>query len=256
MLSFCLLSAVYTAQVSGMSQAAEPDLINLKTPHTLKASEQSASVELRYEGGYEKTVRGDLGYSYGVTDHFEVDGTASLSKWNTETTPGGTTVRSGGTDEELALKYKVDSVIPVSAQVGLSYVHTPAQTDRLAATLGASAEYAPQPGLRFYANPRAVLLDKNSIVGFGLGASLRVVEGIDLIGDWTPILAGQNSIDTQTGTRSRGQLYSVGLRFRKFVPNGTLDVGVTNAVGSTTGDSLTPTVGDSPSLFVRASYRF
>jgi len=245
-----------SAQVSGMSQSAEPDLINLKTPHTLKASEQSASIDLRYEGGYEKTLRGDLAYSYGIMDHLEVDAAASLSKWNTETDANGDTVRSGGTDEELSLKYRVNAEFPVSVQAGLAYVQTPAQDDRLAGTLGASAEYEIQPGLHVYANPRVVFLDNNSIFGFGLGASFRVVDGIDLIADWTPILSGQNVIDMQTGNRSRGELYSAGLRFRHIVPNGTLDIGVTNAIGSTTGASLTPTLGGSPALFVRASYRF
>jgi len=250
------MSAVLTAQVAGMTHVSEPDLINLKTPHVLQAGKQSVSIDTRYEGGYEKTVRTDVEYGFGLCDHLEVDGVTSLSRWDTEAAAAGPTVRAGGTDEEVSLKYKLDTQVPVTVQAGLAYAQTPAQDDRLATTLGASAAWEATEGIQLYANPRAVFLDKNSIVGFGLGFSAKVMQDIDVLGDWTPILSGQNTVDMQTGLRGRAQLYSIGLRLKNLVPHGAVDLGITNSTGSTTGTSLTPTLGNSPSLFVRLSYRF
>ena len=256
MFGFLLLTAALTAQGNGMPPASGPDLINLKTPQVLGAGQQAASVDLRLEGGYEKTLRADLGYRFGLGHNFEVDGATSLTRWDTETAASGSTVRSGGTDGEVSLKYKVDAGVPVSVQAGLAYVQTPAQQDRLETTLGASAEWEPTKGVRLYANPRAVFLDNNSIFGFGLGFSAKIVQGIDLLGDWTPILSGDNTVDMQTGQRDRGELYSIGLSFNDLIPKGAVDLGITNATGSTTGSSLTPTLGGAPSLFLRLSYRF
>src|SRR5580658_3061823 len=107
MFGFLLITAAMTAQGGGMAPASVPDLINLRTPQVLDAGKQAASVDLRFEGGYEKTLRAGLGYRFGLGHNFEVDGAASLSRWDTETSASGATVRSGGTDEEVSLKYKV-----------------------------------------------------------------------------------------------------------------------------------------------------
>jgi hypothetical protein len=251
-----LLGILSFANAQTPLPANDQNLINLQTPTLLGDMRSSASLDLRYFGGYNKTPTGDFSLGYGICKYWEVDLAGSFSKWNSANLGGGEQIRFGGTDEELSIRYQIPIEVPVTLSVGESYTQTPAQPRRLATTFGGSVGYSPIPKIRLYLNPKAVLLDHNGLVGISFGAAVDVAPNLTLMGDWTPLIAGENTFDTQTGGRSRGQIYSVGLRLSNLFPHGTLDVGVTNSSGITTGSSLTPSLGESPSLFARFTYRF
>jgi hypothetical protein len=256
--NFCivaLLTGSSFAAAQSQLPASDPNLINLQTPSLLSKSQSAASLDLRYFGGYDKSLRGSLWYGFGICKDLEIDVAGSFAKWNTANYPDGNFIRFGGTDEELSLRYALP-VSNLTVQGGLAYVQTPAQSHRIAATVGGSYGYSPIKQVRFYLNPKAVFLDRNSLVGIGLGTSIDLVHHISLLGDWTPLIAGDNTFYTADQSRSRGELYGVGLRFSNLYRNGTVDIGVTNSTGITTGSSLTPSLGDSPSLFGRLTYRF
>ena len=253
-----LAASLTVAQAQTAPLASDVSLINIQTPTLLHSGQSSALVDLRYFGGYDKTLHGDLEFGYGISKHFELDVAGSFAKWNSAATPSGNVIRFGGTDEELSLRYHVPGMgsLPVAVQVGLADTQTPAQDHKLAATLGGSVGYSLDRMVRFYFNPKAVFLDHNTLVGLGLGASVELVSKVSFIADWTPMVAGDNTIDTQTGNRSRGQIYSAGLRYSGSHHKNVLDLGVTNGTGITTGSSLTPSLGNSPALFVRLTHRF
>ncbi len=250
---FLMMSALASAQTP--LPVNDASLVNLQTPVLLAPSKSAASVDLRYIGGYDKDLRGNLWVGYGVAKNFEIDLAGSFEQWKTVNFENGGFIRFGGTDEELSLRYQTP--LPgLTVQGGADYVQTPAQGHHLATSLGASYGYALIAKLRLYANPRAEFLDNNSLFGLGLGAVYEFCPKLSLMADWTPILAGDNDISTASLSRSRVQLYSVGVRLSGLVQNGSLDFGVTNSNGITTGSSLTPTLGDSPALFARFTYRF
>jgi hypothetical protein len=254
---FALFGTSLSLAQAQSTSASDPNLINLQTPTVLHRGQSAAELDLRYFGGYDKTLHAGVGLGYGLGHGLEVDLAGSFSKWNSALPPSGNEVRFGGTDEELSLKYRLPKMksLPISVQAGLEYVQTPAQPERLAGTLGASAGYSLDSKIRFYLNPKVVFLDHNTLVGLGLGASVDLVSKLTLVADWTPMLAGENTIDTQTGGRTRSQLYSVGLRYG-MTHKCNIDLGVTNASGITSGSSLTPSLGDSPALFVRLTHHF
>lgn len=252
-----LMSTFSLAQAQTAPSANDQNLINLQTPMLLGNGHSSATIDLRYVGGYDKTIHGGLVLGYGISKGLEIDLLGSFSKWQSAGAFGGSTIRFGGTDEELSVRYAVPGMeIPITVQAGLDYAQTPAQMDRVAGTLGASAGFATIQKVRLYLNPKAAFLDRNSLVGIGLGASVDLVPKVLLVADWTPVVAGDNTVSTSTGGLSRAQLYGVGLRFLDLWQGGSLDIGVTNAAGVTTGSSLTPNLGNSPALYARFGYRF
>jgi hypothetical protein len=252
-----LLPALSLAQAQTTLPVTDQNLINLQTPTLLGSSRSAATVDLRYFAGYDKTLHGDLWLGYGLCKDLEIDLAGSFAKWGSTPAFDGTTIRFGGVDEELSIRYRLPfEQVPITVQAGLDYAQTPAQPQRLAGTLGASAGYSPVSKLRLYLNPKAVFLDRNSLVGIGIGASVDLAPKLLLIADWTPLVAGDNTISTSSGTGSRSQLYGVGLRFQDLWAGGSLDIGVTNATGITTGSSLTPDLGDAPALYIRFGYRF
>src|SRR5262249_33787755 len=128
----------------------------------------------------------------------------------------GGAIRHGGDDVEIALR--ADSADPhgrarLSGLIGVAFPSTPAQS---AAALSVGFAVAADAGDRvtLNLNPRAILLKSNAIVGIGLGAAARLGGGVFLVGDYTPIVGGENTRDTTTGARKRGDVYGIALRLQ------------------------------------------
>ena len=246
-------SSLASAQSSGA--VGDAKLLSLTTPSLLSKGETSLGLAFRGFGGSDKLLYTDVSAGYGLSQGLNLEFLGDFASDGSYTSGNGS-IRYGGSDGEVRLRYKLPFSIPASVQTGLAYSATPAQEHRVAATVGASFGYSLGNHISIYAEPKAVILDTNSLVGLGLGATVGVTHGVELIGEWTPMLSGRNSIGTQTLGRDQVELYGVGLRFTNLVRGWTLDVGYTNSTGSTTGFSLTPALGNTGGLLIGGSYRF
>src|SRR5207244_767126 len=84
------------------------------------------------------------------------------------------------------------------------------------------------------------------------GTSIRVSDRVHLVGDWTGIVSGDNTLSTANATRKHKGIWGAALRMSSDGANGhfDLDLGYGNATGSTTGTSLTPGLGNASGFYM------
>ncbi|MGC4047696.1 MAG: hypothetical protein QM758_28215 [Armatimonas sp.] len=87
----------------------------------------------------------------------------------------------------------------------------------------------------FWVEPQAVL-GRDALVGIAIGAA-KSLGGFTLSGSLTPIVNGKNGVNETTGAANRKTLWEAG------ITRGSVTVGATNALGTTTGFGLSPSVG-------------
>jgi len=237
--------------------AATPGvLVNITTPDLLAVKQLSFRADIRVFGDPDDSSVFSPSVQYGLTNNINIGLAASLSKFQTLGLYSGGTARYAGSDIELTAKYgtKVYGKYAVSGQVGLALPNTPAQQSAHI-TLAASGSYSPCASFNLYVNPRAVLITDNSIVGIGLGGSVKLSNNLYWIADYTPILAGNNTLDLGTGNQKSRDIYGIGMRYISTNSKMSLDIGWTNGLGYTTGSSLTPGIGNSSAWYIALNYK-
>jgi hypothetical protein len=246
-----LLTTVAAAQTN---PPTDDDLVTLTTPSVLAPGKGIFDLDFRSFIQDDKLFRTGAAVGLGFGGGWEAEIRGDFSDIGTYDTSSGTQIRFGGNDGEALVKVKITGEL--SVQGGFSYSNTPAQPGRTASVVGASYGYKLNPQLSLYANPRAVILDSNSLVGLGLGASYVCSDAVTLIGEVTPLLAGDNTLSTVDGSRQRVTLYGIALRTTKLVKGVAIDLGYTNSTGQTTGFSLTPGLGNAGAVYLRATSHF
>jgi hypothetical protein len=200
---------------------------------------------LRFFGSKQDGVFADLRLDYGLVTGLAaaLRGTAGPRR----VYGGGLfTIRHGGCDAELLLRYMPPGTQRCAVEIGVSLADTPAQKD-LFPTVQLLHARDLGSGLTLNLAPRAVFIEDNTLVGIGGGLALRLTDTGELVADATAIVHGDNTYSTSTGARARRAVWGVALR---MMPSGgdrhrTIEIGVTNALGGTTGMSLTPGLGGS-----------
>ncbi|MGC4047698.1 MAG: hypothetical protein QM758_28225 [Armatimonas sp.] len=141
---------------------------------------------------------------------------------------GKATLFRGGSDMELG------GTLPpwkgITPQFGVSIPDTPARHQKGAVTARLRWE---QSGISL--EPRAVL-GRDALVGIAVGGQ-RSIGKFLLQGSVTPLVSGKNGIDDVTARPKHTTLWEAG------ISRGIVTVGATNALGSTTGFSLSPSIG-------------
>ena len=233
------------------AQGVASGLVNISTPNIVAPQQLGFRADARVFGGDENTTYGGADIRYGLASNWELGVGASLAQFENFSLPGGGIVRHGGTDLEISAKYAVKQSYKsaTSAQVGVGLPNTPAQTSAHL-TLGLAGSLNVGSGVDLYLNPRAALITDNSIIGLGIGAKIKLARQTFLIGDYTPILTGANTIDVNTGTQRSRDIYGAAIRFALGGGAASIDVGWTNGTGFTTGSSLTPGLGNSSAFYV------
>jgi hypothetical protein len=227
-------------------------LVNLDTAGTAGKGAVAGSLDVRFLSHPDDIAYTSLNVRFGLTPHVEAGIRAVTGANGTRAADNGQNIRYGGSDVEIYAKYGLDRPHGVRLAVlgGVSFPSTPAQ-NQVVGTLSGIGELPLRDRVTAYLNPRAVFLNSNTIVGVGVGVSIRVSDRVHIVGDWTPIASGDNTVSTSDGTRKRGDVWGVAVRFtsgagkRHF----DLDLGYSNATGSTTGFSLTPGLGNSAGFY-------
>lgn len=247
-----------TAPLACMAQGALK-LVNMDTGSILAPGKTSLKLEGRFFGGNESNSYGTLEFDLGLQPEWGFGLRSSFGKVKGFAGPGFL-IRYGGTDVEGFVRYKPATLMGLSLQGGLSVPNTPAQ-DQAFATAAINYELPLQntQGAAFYVGTRGVFREGSNLIGIGGGFSASLGMGLDLVGDFTGIVTGQNTYSTTTGQRIRTAIYGVGLRYQ--TPSAGLydiswNAGVTNGYGGTTGFSLTPGLGSSVAFYAGLSVRF
>jgi hypothetical protein len=230
-------------------------LINLDGPRLLERGMDAGRLDVRAFGGKEDLVYSSLSARVGLGHDWEGAVWASVAGRKSLLLPGGSAIRHGGSDVELLARYRFlreglhRSGTSLTGLIGVALPDTPARTSA-ALTLGLSATNSPGRRVAFTLNPRVAFLDNNTLFGVGLGVQLRLGGRISLIGDYTPLLTGDNTRDTTSGALMHRDLYGVAIRYSAPEERLTLDLGFTNGTGATTGFSLTPGLGGSGAIYL------
>lgn len=235
-------------------------LINLDGPGLLERGDVSGKLDLRAFGGGEDLLYTSLGVHLGLGHNWEGAVRGSFARRKNLPLPGGSAIRHGGNDVELLARYRFFHADPTGSTpivTGLVGVGLPSTPDRGSAslTLGLSAATSLKEYAVFTLNPRAIFLSNNTIFGLGFGAQVRIARGISLVGDYTPLLSGNNTRNTTNGARRSRDIYGAAVRFSSADARVSFDLGYTNGTGATTGFSLTPGLGGSGAFYFALTAR-
>jgi hypothetical protein len=232
-----------------------PDLVNLTTPGVLEQGDQSTRLDLRAFQQDEGIGYGEVELGFGLGHRLEADFKGVFGSRGSHGIAGGGSIDHGGSDGEVQLKYRLPFAIETSVQAGVALASTPAQDGRLSATAGLSVFYPLASRVKLYVNPRVAALDHNSLAGIGVGTEIELSGNLSLVGDWTPLVAGDNTVNTTSGSRDRAQVYSAALRISRVAQDTFIDIGYTSATGGTTGFGLTPGLGGSGAFYAGVTFR-
>ena len=249
-----VLSAVPIHAQTSDSGAIPKDvkLVHLDTPITTAAGQWAGYFDVRSFAGNEDLVYATVGLHAGVGRNWELILRGAFADRKDFALGGGNSIRHGGNDLELAAKYGGQHGI--GGLIGVSFPGTPAQNTG-AMTLGAMAATGAGRSATVYINPRAVFLDNNTICGIGIGARAKLSSSLSVIGDWTPIVSGDNTRDTTSGARRRSDLYGIAVRYTSTNGQFAFDLGYANGTGSTTGFGLTPGLGGDGAFYFSITAR-
>jgi hypothetical protein len=255
-IAFVLL-AIGTAAAQAPADSVQPlKLVNLETPSVLGPGQYDVTAEFRGFGGSDKLAYGTLEANGGFGNGLGLVLRSSFSRVAGFSTSGGT-VEYGGTDYEAQLKYAIPSVSGLALMGGFSAPNTPAH-HTLFGTASALYSYPLQP-VNLYAGAKGVFGSNTSLVALCLGFDYKFQADFHLVGDGALVVTGDNTYSTSTGNAERSSLYGVAVRYspsQAGLLRWSVDLGVTNALGGTSGFELTPSLGSTPGIYVAASVRF
>lgn len=204
--------------------------------------------ELRAFGGREATT-----YYSGQAEYGALVLRAVGARRRIYERPGDATLLHGGADYEIAARHTFPP--GVEGQIGVALSDTAEHHYQGHLTLRARWERPYGERVTFAVEPRAVVGNGGTLVGIGLGGTVKLTDALALVGDVTPIVSGDNNRDFRSGDSKRTTLYSIGLQATPLRhPDLSVTIGATNALGVTTGTSLSSSLsGSALTLKVRLS---
>lgn len=231
-------------------------LVNLDTAAVPAANTSLFRADFRGFGGDEKTGYGTAELSFGLQQGWGAIIRGSFAGFRTFHGPGFD-IRHGGTDIEGLVRYAVPTIPNLTIAAGASIPNTPAQDSPF---LTSEIIYGiPNQGVDLYIGAKGVFRRDSTIAAVAGGFNAHLAEGFSVVGDITLPFTGRNTYSTSTGANQRRAIYGAALR---YMPTTTtreqwsIDLGVTNGTGGTTGFSLTPALGNSVGVFAAATVRF
>lgn len=231
-------------------------LLNIQTPELPDVRRGVYNFDIRAIGGDEDQTYFGIGGVYTLRNNFAIIGRVTYADKRFRAT-AGTPVPSGGTEWEVAGKWRFlqRGASTAAVQIGLLYPNNTRGSDL---EFAGQLQYSRQLGEKttVYFVPK-LLLGRRSIFTLGGGVSYRVNSDFSLFGDIQGPIGTDNTYSTNTGARTGREIWGVGFRYHPeaFGNRASVDFGVTNGLGSTTGYSMTPGLADSAAFFVNFLYR-
>lgn len=251
-----LAAGACIASAQAPSGDTKTKLINLDTTSFPTKGGYSFKADSRFFGNEEDAVYGDLQLDFGLAENFDLALRGSFTKFRNYIVPKAFTIRHGGSDLEAMLKAKCPTMPGLMFGAGVSIPNTPAQQN---AFFTAEALYGvTEQNVSFTIGPRGVFRKDSTLIGLGAGFDMKLGGGVSLVGDATGILTGHNTYSVNTAEARREWIYGLALSYqgRGFGSGYTLEAGITNGTGVTTGFSLTPSLGHSMGLYVGLTFHY
>lgn len=258
----CCIVALAGATLFGTVAAAEETasdigpVLNLDAPGCPDPGKVVWTAGGRIFGSKQDAKFGDLRLDFGVREGLAVTLRGTAGERRTYVGPSFT-IDHGGNDAELLVRYMPPQTPRCAIEIGVSLADTPAQKDTFP-TVQLLHQRPLGSKLTLLLAPRAVFIEDNTLVGIGGGLAWKITDTGELVADVTAIVHGDNTYNTHTGARVRRAVWGVAIRMRpddgdrKTI----IDLGITNALGGTTGMSLTPGLGGSLAGFVAFGCRY
>lgn len=202
------------------------------------------SIEVRgsFFGSAEDRTYASFGLTYGFMENWTAGFRGSFAKKGAAKTVAA--IQSGGSDIELFVRHSLKDSPGLSYQVGVAFPNTPAQTQTFF-TYGADYWFASEEGQpSFGIGGRGVQRGEISLVGLSAGAKIPVGQGMELFGDVTGVIRGENTRSVDTGNAFRSMLYGFGFNYAPASSPASFYALYGNSLGLTTGMSLSPSLGN------------
>jgi hypothetical protein len=166
---------------------------------------------------------------------------------------GPVVIRSGGNDFEIQGKYAVKELPGLAVALGISAPSTPGQTNTF--VTGRAVYGGEFKGVSLYGGLAGVFRSDSNLAAVTLGGETTPNSGLSFLGELNLVVTGNNTFD-RAGNPHRVSTYGVAARYRppNTVNGPSFMLGWTNALGSTTGFSLSPGLNNSGALFVGVSF--
>lgn len=208
--------------------------------------------DIRLFRGDENLTYANISLHFGLGEGAEGILRGSFAPHDLFALPSSGFIAHGGSDLEIMVKQQLKGSENVAWMVGMTFNDSPAQSDGFL-TLGVVAGFG-SGDVTYSFNPRAIMIQDNTLVGLGFGLETEISSGISFVGDFTALVSGDNTRSVTTGAAIQRNVYGAVLRFDAKGPGKFgLDLGYTNAVGNTTGFGMTPSLGDKGTFFVAVS---
>lgn len=115
-------------------------------------------------------------------------------------------------------------------------------------TIELASQYRPIPQLALLLNPKAGFVSSRSVVGVGLGINYELLSGVQLMGEYTPIV--------DAGTNNAPGVWSVGARYFDPQTNLGIDLYGSNAIGQSMLGGLVAKANGETSVGVKLHWLF
>lgn len=228
-----------------------PRLVNTDSGVVLPSGNWQLATELRSFGAKEGNTYGSLlgfaglGNGYGASFKFVAGRTLRRTEQNFQ-------VRYGGTDVELQIRRTFAGTPGFSLALGLATPSTPSQKRPM---ITSSAIYRlPIEPVSVYIGVRNEWRDRNSTAALTLGSSYRINPRWSVCGDLSLLVKGDNAFELGSAKPQRTGLFGVGFQYAA-TDRTSLSVGVTNALGVSTGFGTSPSLGNVTGLFFGVTVR-
>lgn len=233
-----------------VSASASDRLINVDGPSVTPSGSWRLGLGANLHRSQENRTYMSFDGRFGMEAGFELGLRGSFAKVGRASTVAN--LQTGGSDWEATLRYAVPHTMGLTLQGGVAFPNTPQQNTPFF-TYGVSYQVPMAlTEYKIYVGSRGVLRSGSTAMGISAGISAPLGPGLELVGDFTVLVRGVNSRDGQTGNTVRRHIYGVGVRYAPISVPGTFDwsfyAGISNALGMTTGMSLSSALGNQPAL--------
>ncbi|RYG36332.1 hypothetical protein EON81_10070 [bacterium] len=228
-------------------------LVNTDTGLVLPKGVWEATLDGRFFGEKESNGYGGIRGYYGLGNDLGISLKGAFGGRKTFT-GNGFAVRYGGTDIEAQLRYQIRNIPALSIAAGVALPDTPAQDK---AFFTAAVNY----GLRYeelgiFVGARGQYRDGNSLTALTLGAEYAFNPEWSVLGDVAFVVDGENSFSSANARRQKTTTFGAAVR---YTPAGSRNMsyllGLTNAIGSTTGFSNSASFSGATGLFVGFNFK-
>ncbi|CAN5685352.1 hypothetical protein BH11ARM2_BH11ARM2_09590 [soil metagenome] len=248
-----VLTLALVAPWANAQSTSSSHLVSTDTGYVLPKGKWEIGLDGRFFGEKESNGYGGVQGYYGLGDGLGLTLKGAFGSRKTFF-GNGFGVRYGGTDVEGQVRYAFKDAPGLSVAAGAAFPDTPAQKDVF---FTAAVNYRlPVDKIGLYVGARGEYRENGSVTALTFGADYALTPEWSLLGDVAALVDGENSFSSSNARRQKTATFGVAFRYTPMnSPNMAYMVGVTNAIGSTTGFGNTAAFSGTTGVFVGLNFK-